>query len=235
MKVEFETEMMADKRDKLTQLLMDLMERQKQRAEDLQRMMGEMETTRVEEQENYWLIQYQKLLDSKPKGLEEAEGSMDPKVKKLLVECGAEELVPVFAKKKVTYKEVSFLTEVDLKQMGISSEFLRRRVLSAITALAQGEDAARHNLEGGAGSQKGAASAPSEDDESRESAPSAPEDTDPSAPVETFQSAECVVCLDRKCDIIFLPCGHLCSCSSCQQSLATCPLCRANVLQRVRI
>ena len=27
---------MADKRDKLTQLLMDLMERQKQRAEDLQ-------------------------------------------------------------------------------------------------------------------------------------------------------------------------------------------------------
>ena len=34
----------------------------------------------MEEQENYWLIQYQKLLDSKPKGLEEAEGNMDPKV-----------------------------------------------------------------------------------------------------------------------------------------------------------
>jgi len=235
LKVEFETEMMKDKRDKLTQLLMDLMERQKQRAEDLQRMMGEMETTRVEEQENYWLIQYQKLLDSKPKGLEEAEGSMDPKVKQLLVNCGAEELVPVFAKKKVTFKEVAFLTEVDLKQMGISSEFLRRRVLSAISALAQGEDSARTNLEGAGGSMKGAASAPSEDDESRESAPSAPEDTDPSAPVETFQSAECVVCLERKCDIIFLPCGHLCSCSSCQQALATCPLCRANVLQRVRI
>ena len=85
-----------------------------------QRMMGEMETTRVEEQENYWLIQYQKLLDSKPKGLEEAEDKMDAKVKlwpqwwryftttftffqvkQLLVDCGAEELVPVFAKKKV--------------------------------------------------------------------------------------------------------------------------------------
>ena len=44
-----------------------------------------METTRVEEQENYWLIQYQKLLDSKPKGLEEAEGSMDPKVVLMLI------------------------------------------------------------------------------------------------------------------------------------------------------
>merc|ERR1711963_191194 len=180
------------------------------------------------EQENYWLIQYQKLLDSKPKGLEEAEGKMDAKVKQLLVDCGAEELVPVFAKKKVTYKEVAFLTEVDLKQMGISSEFLRRRVLSAITGLTDGEDSARASLEGSAGLQKGAASAPSEEeDRSNGEAPSAPEDTDPSAPVETFQSTECVVCLERKCDIIFLPCGHLCSCSSCQQSLATCPLCRA--------
>jgi len=229
---------MKDKRDKLTQLLMDLMERQKQRAEDLQRMMGEMETTRVEEQENYWLIQYQKLLDSKPKGLEEAEGKMDAKVKQLLVDCGAEELVPVFAKKKVTFKEVAFLSEVDLKQMGISSEFLRRRVLSAIADLVQQEDLARTKLEGGAGSENGAASAPSEDDKARNDGgevATAPEDIEPSAPVETFQSAECVVCLERKCDIIFLPCGHLCSCSSCQQSLATCPLCRANVLQRVRI
>ena len=48
-----------------------------------------------------------------------------------------------------------------------------------------------------AGSMKGAASAPSED-EDRGEAPSAPEDTDPSAPVETFQSAECVICLERK-------------------------------------
>ena len=37
-------------------------------------------------------------------------------------------------------------------QMGISSEFLRRRVLSAIAGLAEGEDSARSKLEGGAGS-----------------------------------------------------------------------------------
>ena len=70
----------------------------------------------------------------------------------------------------MTYKEVAFLTEVDLKQvflfrqssvenlwhygtqMGISSEFLRRRVLSAISGLAEGEDSARTKLEGGGGS-----------------------------------------------------------------------------------
>ena len=37
-------------------------------------------------------------------------------------------------------------------QMGISSEFLRRRVLSAIAGLVEGEDSARSKLEGGAGS-----------------------------------------------------------------------------------
>ena len=61
--------MMVDKRETLTKLLLDLMEKKQQRADDLQKMMKDMETGKEEEQENYWLIQYQKLLDSKPKGL----------------------------------------------------------------------------------------------------------------------------------------------------------------------
>ena len=81
MQVEFEMELMADKRETLTKLLLDLIDKKQQRADDLQRMMKEMEAGKEKEQENYWLIQYQKLLDSKPKGLEEAEGKMDAKVK----------------------------------------------------------------------------------------------------------------------------------------------------------
>lgn len=147
----------------------------------------------------------------------------------MLIGCGAEELLPLFAKKRVTYKELGFLTDADLAALGVTSQFLRRRVLGAVQEVQQGEDGARRGLEGGGGVMGGEASAPPEDDVS--SAPSAPEDTAPSAPVETFQSAECVVCLERQvrgeerrewgtlylqCDIIFLPCGHLCSCSSCQ-------------------
>ena len=123
-------------------------------------------------------------------------------VKQLLVDCGAEELVPVFAKKKVKnaisaigvalQKALVSLQKIystadqnfasrwlsrrwrssarstwsrflsvfnlhtiltNLVQMGISSEFLRRRVLSAIAGLAQQEDLARTKLEGGAGSE----------------------------------------------------------------------------------
>ena len=40
----------------------------------------EAEEEQEEEEENYWLIQYQKLLDSKPKGLEAAENKLDSKV-----------------------------------------------------------------------------------------------------------------------------------------------------------
>ena len=78
--VEFEMELMAEKRETLTKLLLDLIGKKQQRAEDLQRMMQEMETGKEKEQENYWLIQYQKLLDSKPKGLEAAEDKLDSKV-----------------------------------------------------------------------------------------------------------------------------------------------------------
>ena len=71
---------MSEKRETLTKLLLDLMQRKQQRADDLQRMMKEMEDGKEQEQENYWLIQYQKLLDSKPKGLEAAENKLDSKV-----------------------------------------------------------------------------------------------------------------------------------------------------------
>ena len=73
-------ELMGDKRETLTKLLLDLMEKKQQRADDLQKMMKDMETGKEEEQENYWLIQYQKLLDSKPKGLKNAENNLDTKV-----------------------------------------------------------------------------------------------------------------------------------------------------------
>ena len=46
----------------------------------LQELLAELERGRSEQQENYWLIQYQKLLDSKPQGVREAEQNMEPQV-----------------------------------------------------------------------------------------------------------------------------------------------------------
>ena len=125
-------ELMGEKRETLSKLLLDLIEKKQQRADDLQRIMGEMETGKEKEQENYWLIQYQKLLDSKPKGLENAENNLDTKVlsiqtcshfhfhvkvKELLSSCGGDEYLPLFAKKQISMKELLFMEDKDFKEV----------------------------------------------------------------------------------------------------------------------
>ena len=58
---------MAEKRETLTKLLVTLMDAKAERAQELQSRMTEMEESRGAEQDNYWLIQFQKLMDAKPK------------------------------------------------------------------------------------------------------------------------------------------------------------------------
>ncbi|CAB3226796.1 unnamed protein product [Arctia plantaginis] len=44
----------------------------------------------------------------------------------------------------------------------------------------------------------------------------------------------CKVCMDCEVSVVFLPCGHLVSCSRCGAALDACPLCRASVRALVR-
>ena len=62
-----ENDVMAGKRETLSQMLVELMKQKDQRQKELTSRLEEMEQTRNQEQDNYWLIQYQKLLDTKPK------------------------------------------------------------------------------------------------------------------------------------------------------------------------
>ena len=65
--VEFENSAMKEKREQLTSILVQLMDKKKERQEELTSRLKEMEEHKSEEHNNYWLIQYQKLLDNKPK------------------------------------------------------------------------------------------------------------------------------------------------------------------------
>ena len=109
---------MKEKREALTNILMTLMEQQKKRAAELQKRMDEMEMRKDDEMDNYWLIQYQKLLDSKPKRLVEAEKDLEQVVKDILTHCGGEELIPVFAKKQINMKQLSYMDHKALKEVG---------------------------------------------------------------------------------------------------------------------
>lgn len=41
--------------------------------------------------------------------------------------------------------------------------------------------------------------------------------------------------LSPQAQMVFLTCGHVCCCQQCCQPLRTCPLCRQEISQRLRI
>jgi len=220
LKVEFERDVMREKRETLTGMLMALMEQKEARQAELNDRLTELEKHKSQETDNYWLIQYQKLLDSKPKGLLEAEQQIDPVLKSVLFKAGAEEYVAIFAMKGVNMKQASFMNEKQLSELGVHNAYLRQRIVTALEEeLCQ--DKQQHSGD----------TAPSAPLDLPSDLPSAP----PLAPVETYQSNECVICLENKCNIIFLPCGHVCACWNCEAGLTECPLCRATIVQKVRL
>lgn len=51
----------------------------------------------------------------------------------------------------------------------------------------------------------------------------------------SVQTMKTLDCLSVQAQIIFLPCGHVCCCQVCSGAVQGCPLCRSNILQRVRL
>ena len=48
------------------------------------------------------------------------------------------------------------------------------------------------------------------------------------------RAAECVVCLSSAKTQLTRPCGHVCMCEACAQTVSSCPLCRADISERIR-
>uniref|UniRef100_A0A0D6R3M0 RING-type E3 ubiquitin transferase n=1 Tax=Araucaria cunninghamii TaxID=56994 RepID=A0A0D6R3M0_ARACU len=51
---------------------------------------------------------------------------------------------------------------------------------------------------------------------------------------ENHMPALCVICLEQEYNAVFVPCGHMCCCTSCSSHLSNCPLCRRRIQQVVR-
>ena len=45
----------------------------------------------------------------------------------------------------------------------------------------------------------------------------------------------CKLCVERKADIIFLPCAHILTCKDCASTLNNCPICRFDINQLVKV
>ncbi|KAM9256569.1 E3 ubiquitin-protein ligase LRSAM1 isoform 2-T4 [Cariama cristata] len=220
----------TEQRQALGYLLQQLLKEKKEREEELQQILLEMEAKSETKQENYWLIQYQRLLNQKPLSLKLQEEGLERQLVNLLIELSAEQYVPVFAHHRISLQTLSTMTGSDLEKIGVMEAGLQRAILrraQEILAVAKTIPELLRTVDA--------------------EVPAAPE---PSAPFKEPLSpvvptapplqwdekkSECVVCMEQETQMIFLPCGHVCCCQTCCERLHTCPLCRRDITQRIRI
>ncbi|XP_078282280.1 E3 ubiquitin-protein ligase LRSAM1 isoform X2 [Rhinoraja longicauda] len=227
-------ESLASERLALGDLLQQLLKEKNLREEELQDLLMEMEKKHETSQENYWLIQYQRLMDKKPLSLRAQEEGVEKALVDLLSALSADQYLPLFAQQRITLKMLRYMTMDDLEKMGVKESRLQRAILGRVEELLPDGDwrlPAVPAKDVAADWDKAEPSAPDED----EAGPSAP--PQPSAPVseEVVAQAECVICMERESQMIFLNCGHVCCCSTCAMELHTCPLCRRDIQQKIRI
>uniref|UniRef100_A0A8B9CST7 Leucine rich repeat and sterile alpha motif containing 1 n=1 Tax=Anser brachyrhynchus TaxID=132585 RepID=A0A8B9CST7_9AVES len=206
-----------EQRQALGYLLQQLLKEKKQREEELQQILLEMEAKSETKQENYWLIQYQRLLNQKPLSLKLQEEGLEKQLVNLLIELSAEQYVPVFAHHRISLQVLSTMTASDLEKVR-DSRYTAQDLL-VLAELLKTVDA-----------EVPAAPEPSAPEEEAPStvAPTAP-------PLRWDEKSECVVCMEQEAQTVFLPCGHVCCCQTCGKQLRACPLCRKDITQHVRI
>ncbi|KAM4647455.1 E3 ubiquitin-protein ligase LRSAM1 isoform 8-T9 [Amazona ochrocephala] len=221
----------TEQRQALGYLLQQLLKEKKQREEELQQILLEMEAKSETHRENYWLIQYQRLLNQKPLSLKVQEEGLERPLVTLLTELCAEQYVPIFAHHRVSLRALSTMSASDLEKIGVAEAGLQRAILQraqeilAVAKTIPGTTKLMEDTEVPAAPEP---SAPCEEP---------PSPVVPTAPLLQWdeKKSECVVCMEQETQMVFLPCGHVCCCQSCCERLLTCPLCRRDVTQRIRI
>ncbi|XP_064648999.1 E3 ubiquitin-protein ligase LRSAM1-like [Lineus longissimus] len=223
-KLDTEKNILAEKRKALTDLMLALMDQRMDREKELRKRMGEMEQQRLDDQHDYWLIQYQRLMDKKPQSLMDLETNLEIEVVKILERSGAHDYLQNFARHRITIETLCQMTEEDLRHVGVQEVGTRKSILRHVD-----EFIAHDKIGGKKTKQKeepppAASAAPAK----MASAPSVQEIT-------TRITSECVVCMDEESTVVFLNCGHVCTCNQCSLTVNDCPLCRQVISHRIKL
>lgn len=207
LKMEFEKSILREEREVLTRLLIQIMAQQDIRKQEFEKRLNEIEMRRTQEQVDFWLLQCQRLMASKPEMLKMQEKLLDPDVKAILRRVEATEYTPVFAKSDITLTDLETMTKEDLEMLGIHNADIQEAIIREVQER---------------GSSLGATAALTP------LTPTAPcfEIPQRQMSLRARFETECVVCMERMSVVIFLHCGHVCCCEVCGPPLKECPLCR---------
>lgn len=219
LKVTTELDGLSSHRIELAMLLSVLLGNKALREKQLQEYMREMEKKRQTEMIDFWLRQYERLLEQKPPHVQDMEVELDPRIINALLTARAEHYIPVLAARHITWDQLASMEPEGLRRLGVTSESAVNSLMAVISSSLPE-------------AQKVAPTAP---------CPESPRKTPlqgqmPSVlEVRLWQSSECVVCLDVKTLLVFLPCGHVCCCQDCGAGICQCPLCRVDVESRLHL
>lgn len=225
---------MLEQRNALVSLLKKLFRQKSSREQELEDWVNKIEDVQEggKDAADFWLVQYQRLMDMKPAGLAEAENKLEDAVVTVLQTADALHLRPLFARHQVTFDALMNMTDEDALVLGMRGEVYGRLQEALQQYLTQTK------LGGGEASP----SAPGEKEvlSCDPSSPSAPQlqhiptdEEEPSAPSLAYVEPECVVCLERPSSLVLLPCGHVCLCQQCAVAIVQCPLCRTTVTAKL--
>ncbi|XP_047347971.1 E3 ubiquitin-protein ligase LRSAM1-like isoform X4 [Vespa velutina] len=210
----------AERRVALSAILISLLEQQKNRRDQLLETINHIEQKRsssdLRRSSQFWLMQYHSLMETRPQGLLEM---LEPTLVRHVAIAGALHCLPFLATLPSLLPNIN---DEQLQAIGITNERDRAAIkMAAENYLAEIKT--------------------NEDNSSiLPSAPPEEASTSYNQPEldigKSINTAECVVCLDLQCEVIFLPCGHLCCCSNCANMVSSkCPMCRSIIERKMRI
>ncbi|XP_012287383.1 E3 ubiquitin-protein ligase LRSAM1 isoform X2 [Orussus abietinus] len=224
----------ADRRVTLSAILVNLLDQQEKRRQELLDTIKQIEQQRdvnsARRDSLFWLMQYQSLMEARPQGLLE---TLEPTLVRHVAIAGALHCLPFLS---TLPSLLPNLGHEQLIAIGINSESDRAAIIMAVENYLMekklvSEEATTSTLP----------SAPPREPSTFLETPSAP----PAEPSTSYKAdegetninaAECVVCMDVQCQVIFLPCGHLCCCSNCANMITTeCPMCRSLISRKIRV
>lgn len=242
---------MATSRLNLTYILLDLLDQQEKRKEQLFNTLKAIEIQNEENRQDYWLIQYQKLLDSQPQEMSlNTSNSIDPKLGLNFLLNGVVHCLPFLPKLFKEY-ELTDITDGHLRLAGVNKTDDRNGILKAINSfltqqqetinnkIVQIEPSTPHTTtttNSNINNNNNNDSIVTEEDQRNNDVVNVKteeiKDNDDNTP---RPLTECVICMEMECTMIFLPCGHLCCCYDCQKNLVICPICRGTIDRRIKV
>lgn len=226
---------LAEQRMNLTYVLMDLLKQQDQRKQQLLDTLKIIERQKEGEQTDFWLMQYQKLLDHQPSEITNDTASVDPILGYQFLENGVVHCLPFLSKIwQNRDKELASVSDQDLIEAGVQNPSDRAAILTSINNYYDYLNRRIEYPEAELSPSTSTPTAPTEETDREPETPSSPPE-EPSNVGAAVQFSECVVCLEETVQVIFLPCGHMCCCAGCHISIRDCPLCRAYIERKIKV